>query len=99
MVHVKQIVWLYTLPISYVLFYKGDHVTLCMESFMLDQLDEALDLIKKEVTLIPGGTYQISGMGGIWKKDLIEEKLNIKYVKNMEQLYYSLNGSVSSLPN
>ena len=52
-----------------------------MESFMLDQLDEALDLIKKEVTLIPGGTYQTIGFQAAFKKELIEEKLNIKYVK------------------
>ena len=52
-----------------------------MESFMLDQLDEALDLIKNEVTLIPGGTYQAVGVHSALQKELIEEKLNIKYVQ------------------
>ena len=59
---------------------KGDNVTLCMESFTLDQLDEALDLIKNEVTLIPGGSYQAVGVHTVTNKELIEEKLNIKYV-------------------
>ena len=52
-----------------------------MESFMLDQLDEALNLIKNEVTLIPGGTYQAIGVQAALQKKLIEEKLNIECVK------------------
>ena len=52
-----------------------------MESFMLDQLDEALNLIKNEVTLIPGGTYQAVGVQAALQKKLIEEKLNIECVK------------------
>ena len=57
---------------------QGDSVTICMESFLLDQLDEALDLIKKEVTLISGGTYLVTGVQAAFKTELIEEKLNIK---------------------
>ena len=52
-----------------------------MESFMLGQLDEALNLIKNEVTLIPGGTYQAVGFQAALRKKLIEEKLNIECVK------------------
>ena len=63
---------------------------------MLDQLDEALDLIKKEVTLKAGGTYQMSGVCLTLKKDLIEEDLNIKYVQKMQQLHKCIT---ASLPN
>ena len=62
---------------------KGENVKLYLESFMMDQLDEALDLIKSKVNLTPGGTYQTTGFGVYVKKDLIEAKLGVKYVRLM----------------
>ena len=59
---------------------QADSVRLYMESFTVDQLDVALEVIKKEVTLVPGRIYEVTGFGGNVKKDLIETKLGIRYV-------------------
>ena len=67
-----------------------------MESFLLDQLDEALDLIKKEVTLTQGGTYQMSGVGITLKKNQVEEALDIKYVFKARERCPNLSQTVTT---
>ena len=68
-----------------------------MESFLLDQLDEALDLIKKEVTLTQGGTYQMSGVGITLKKNQVEEELDIKYVFKARESCPHLSQTVTTI--